>query len=223
MPYTLTIGWLWFAGAFVIGLVTGVLVRTVSQRHRPRRPSPSTGVTPTAEDTVDELLARIAELESAEAERDALRDELQALRRGGAGYASRTTPPGSGAGGGGLAPPRSGAVAPDGPPPDVARPDVTAGSAVLGRPLVLDDLTVVEGIEPHVAMLCRWIGIHTWWDLSTTEVSLLRTMLADAGSRFADVDPSTWPEQGRLLAAGRWEEFAQLAESVRTGGMRGAT
>jgi hypothetical protein len=88
---------------------------------------------------------------------------------------------------------------------------------------VLDDLTAVEGIEPHVAMLCRWIGIHTWSDLSTTEVSLLRTMLADAGSRFSDVDPSTWPEQGRLLAEGRWQEFAALADSVRQARMRGAT
>jgi hypothetical protein len=221
VPYTLTVGWLWFAGAFVVGLVTGVLVRTVSQRHRPRRPSPSTGVTPTAAHTVDELLARIAELESAEAERDALRAELQGLRRGGAGLVARTVPrePGSGRA---LAPPRPGQLTPDAPQ-DLPRPDVAVGSVALGRPLVLDDLTAVEGIEPHVAMLCRWIGIHTWSDLSTTEVSLLRTMLADAGSRFSDVDPSTWPEQGRLLAEGRWQEFAALADSVRQARMRGAT
>ena len=201
MPYTLTMGLLWFAAAFVLGLATGALVRTVTQRHRPTRPSPATGTTPSAADPVDELLARIAELEQAEAERDALRVELDAMRRGGAGLRSG----GRAATSGGLAPPAPG------------QPDVGGATAVLGRPITADDLTVVEGIEPHVAMLCHWIGIHTWWDLSVTEVSLLRTMLADAGSRFAHVDPATWPSQGRLLAEGRWQEFADLTAAMRSG------
>ena len=38
MPFTLTMGLLWFAAAFVLGLATGALVRTVTQRHRPTRP-----------------------------------------------------------------------------------------------------------------------------------------------------------------------------------------
>ena len=62
-------------------------------------------------------------------------------------------------------------------------------------------------------MLCHGIGIRTWQDLSTTEVSLLRTMLLDAGPRFRTHDPSTWPEQARLLAEGRWDEFAAFVES----------
>ena len=36
------------------------------------------------------------------------------------------------------------------------------------------------------------------------------TMLVDAGSRFATLDPTTWPEQARLLAEGRWDEFKAL-------------
>jgi predicted flap endonuclease-1-like 5' DNA nuclease len=201
MPYTLTMGWLWFAVAFVLGLVIGVLVRTVSQRHRPTRPSPATGVTPSATDPVDELLGRIAELEHAEAERDALRAELDAMRRSGVRLRSSSGTLASG----GLAP----------PPP--TQPDVSGATAVLGREITADDLTVVEGIEPHTAMLCHWIGIHTWWDLATTEVSLLRTMLADAGSRFADVDPTTWPTQARLLAEGRWQVFADVTVDIRAG------
>ncbi|MEY2959599.1 MAG: hypothetical protein RLZZ01_2167 [Actinomycetota bacterium] len=67
-----------------------------------------------------------------------------------------------------------------------------------------DDLTQVPGIFSDVADLCAGIGIRTWEDLATTEVSLLRTMLADAGPGFAELDPSRWPTEAARLAAGRW-------------------
>jgi hypothetical protein len=92
---------------------------------------------------------------------------------------------------------------------------VIAAAERLGRPVVLDDLTVVEGLNDSVQELCHGIGIRTWWDLGRTEVSLLRTLLDDAGARFHVYDPSTWPEQARLLAAGRWDEFAELTAAAR--------
>jgi hypothetical protein len=67
-----------------------------------------------------------------------------------------------------------------------------------------DDLTRVPGIVADVAELCSRIGIRTWEDLATTEVSLLRTMLDDAGPGFALVDPSRWPADAARLAANRW-------------------
>jgi predicted flap endonuclease-1-like 5' DNA nuclease len=81
---------------------------------------------------------------------------------------------------------------------------------VLGRAVVLDDLTLIKGIGPNVEMLCHGIGIRTWLDLATTEVSLLRTMLLDAGPRFRTHDPTTWPQQARLLAERRWDEFKAI-------------
>ena len=95
----------------------------------------------------------------------------------------------------GLAPPAAGAA---------AAPDVGGATAVLGGSIALDDLKVVEGIGPKIEQLCHGIGIATWADLATTEVSLLRTMLTDAGPRFRTHDPSTWPQQAGLLAHGRW-------------------
>jgi predicted flap endonuclease-1-like 5' DNA nuclease len=89
-------------------------------------------------------------------------------------------------------------------------------AAVLGRSVEVDDLTAVEGIGPQIAELCHGIGIRTWAELSVTEVSLLRTMLNDAGQRFKAHDPSTWPRQAGLLASGDWAEFAAL-----TGGADG--
>lgn len=81
------------------------------------------------------------------------------------------------------------------------------------RQAVQDDLTVIAGLGPDEQSLCHAIGIRTWTELSTTEVSLLRTMLRDAGPRFAGVDPTGWPEQAALLAAGRWDEFEALASN----------
>lgn len=77
-----------------------------------------------------------------------------------------------------------------------------------------DDLTVIEGIGPSTSELCVGIGIQTWSDLAATEVSLLRTMLHDAGPRFRSLDPSTWPEQAALLAAGRWDEFREFVDRL---------
>ena len=45
---------------------------------------------------------------------------------------------------------------------------------------------------------------------SAADVDAVRSMLADAGSRFARHDPSTWPLQARLLERGEWDAFLAL-------------
>jgi hypothetical protein len=84
-------------------------------------------------------------------------------------------------------------------------------------PYPVDDLTVIEGLGPSAAELCHGIGIHTWADLAATEVSLLQTLLDDAGARVRGQDPTTWPPQAALLAEGRWEEFRRLVAELRAG------
>jgi predicted flap endonuclease-1-like 5' DNA nuclease len=107
---------------------------------------------------------------------------------------------------------------PDEPRDQPERPlDLSEAKAVLGTKVELDDLKLIEGIGPKIASLCHGIGIRTWLDLSTTEVSLLQMMLSDAGSRYAAHDPSTWPEQAGLLAAGRWNEFKVLTDGLSGG------
>lgn len=98
-----------------------------------------------------------------------------------------------------------------------AATEIPDAVVALDRPVVRDDLTVVEGIGPTVAELCAGIGIQTWSELAQTEVSLLRTMLHDAGPRFRSLDPASWPEQARLLDAGRWDELRSLTEQLRGG------
>jgi predicted flap endonuclease-1-like 5' DNA nuclease len=189
MSYTLMKGLGWFLAAFVLGLVIGWLVRSVTAKRQVARARAH------HVDAVEmeRLRGRVANLEPVVAERDRLRAEVEELR-------------------GGAAP--AVAAHPEPAASVAATPDVAAAAAVLGRPVTPDDLQLISGIGPNVEQLCHGIGIRTWFDLSTTEVSLLRTMLVDAGPRFRTHDPSTWPEQARLLADGRWLEFQQLSEAA---------
>lgn len=188
MPYTLMKGLGWFLAALVLGIVIGWLIRSVTARRQlaKARAQQVDAV------ELERLRGRIANLEPVVAERDQLRAELDMVRG---------------------AP----AVEPDDPlrGPDVSiAPDMTAASAVLGRDVVGDDLTVIPGINAGVQELLHGIGIRTWYDLATTEASLLRTMLVDAGPRFSPLDPSLWPEMARLLAAAEWQRFKDISESV---------
>ena len=188
MPYTLMKGLGWFIAAFVLGIVIGWLIRSVTARRQVAKARAQ------QVDAVEleRLRGRIANLEPVVAERDQLRAELDAVR-------------------GAPAP------EPDDPvrSPDVSiAPNVDEASAVLGRPVVPNDLTVIPGISPGVEELLHGIGIRTWFDLATTEASLLRTMLVDAGPRFSPLDPSLWPEMARLLSGAEWQQFKDMSESA---------
>ncbi len=221
MWFTLAKGWLWFALAGLLGIVIGWLLRSIVARRQLLRargkPSDAT--------ELERLRGRVAELESAVVDRDRLRTELEACRsERAASEAAQPEPtpsmppptdeaaepgPGQVAGFAGLAPPAADAA--------LSPPDVAAAAAVLGSAIDLDDLKVVEGIGPKIEQLCHGIGIATWADLASTEVSLLRTMLTDAGPRFRTHDPSTWPQQAQLLALGRWAEFKALTDELDGG------
>jgi predicted flap endonuclease-1-like 5' DNA nuclease len=97
-------------------------------------------------------------------------------------------------------------------PPD---PDLVAGTAMLGVRVVMNDLTLVEGVGPKIAELCVQRGITTWWSLANCDLDLLRKMLAEAGPKFQVQDPTTWPHQARLLANGQWQKFKTLADALR--------
>ncbi len=99
-------------------------------------------------------------------------------------------------------------------PPD---PDLGEAARVLGMPVRVNDLTVIEGIGPAIAHLCINRGITTWWSMANADLALLRSMLAEAGPKYQVHDPASWPQQARLLANGQWEKFRRLAEALRDG------
>ena len=244
MPYTLTKGLLWFVLALLIGLVVGWLLRSiratsqlralrstrqdsaelerlrgrvanlepvVAERDRlqvelARRPaatSPAGDADPRtgeADSTATESEMRVADVVQ-------VTEVIEVVALAPDTAAEAPEPP----------------PAPDDPPPvatrafaDASAPDVSGAVAVLGRRIECDDLTVIEGIGPATAELCHRIGITTWADLADTEVSLLRTMLADAGPQLLAHHADTWPQQAGLLATGRWDDFRNLVATLES-------
>ncbi len=202
MPYTLTAGLLWYAAALGIGIVLGWLLRSTSalrQVSRARRQERSA-----VQGELDDLRTRAASEEELRLERNRLRHDNDLLREQ---LAS------TGLGVDSVAGPaiEVGAPTAEVTAEDLSTPaDLEEGGRLIGRRLSTDDLQVINGIGPVIEGLLNGIGISTWSDLAAADVDALSSMLADAGSRFARHDPSTWPLQARLLERGEWDAFLAL-------------
>ncbi|MGD9793305.1 MAG: hypothetical protein AB7V43_07465 [Acidimicrobiia bacterium] len=95
--------------------------------------------------------------------------------------------------------------------------DLAAAAAVIGSPVKMDDLEVVEGIGPKISELINGNGINTWSGLARTDTSHLRKILDDGGSSYRVADPASWPHQAALLSNGRWTEFKALTDELVAG------
>ena len=202
MTYTLFAGLLWYTAALGIGIVLGWLLRSTSalrQVSRARRQERAA-----VQGELDDLRTRAASEEELRLERNRLRHDNDLLREQlastGLGVDSVAGPVIEG-----------GAPTPEATADDsVPSADLEEGGRLIGRRLSTDDLQVINGIGPVIEGLLNGIGISTWSDLAAVDVEAVRSMLADAGSRFSRHDPSTWPLQARLLERGEWEAFLAL-------------
>jgi predicted flap endonuclease-1-like 5' DNA nuclease len=77
-----------------------------------------------------------------------------------------------------------------------------------------DDLTKVEGIGKKIAALLTAEKILTFKDLSKLSVKKLKGILETAGTKFQLHDPTSWPKQAKLAAAGKWEELEELQKEL---------
>ncbi len=82
-------------------------------------------------------------------------------------------------------------------------------------PSASSDLKRIWGIGPKISSVLQEAGIATYTQLAEAEVSRLEGILRAAGIKLAD--PSTWPEQARLAAAGRWDALKALQGELRGG------
>ena len=78
-----------------------------------------------------------------------------------------------------------------------------------------DNLIVIEGIGPKIAGLLEANGITSFAQLAATPASLIKQILEKEGLRLAD--PTTWPEQARLAAAGDWDGLNALQARLKAG------
>lgn len=87
----------------------------------------------------------------------------------------------------------------------------------LGAKAAPDDLTRIEGIGPKVEQVLAAAGITTFAQLAATPIAQLRAILDAAGSRYRISDPTTWPDQAALAAAGDWASFNELVSKLKAG------
>jgi len=111
------------------------------------------------------------------------------------------------------------AVAPKAEAPAKAKKTKSSGAATIAAVPVTapDDLKIIEGIGPKIADLLSQNGITTFAELAATPASNLREMLLAAGQRFAVSDPTTWPDQARLAAAGEMDALKALQSQLKGG------
>jgi len=76
-------------------------------------------------------------------------------------------------------------------------------------------LTLLEGIGPKIASVLQTAGITTFAQLAGADLGHIEQILQDAGLRLAD--PSTWAEQARLAAEGKWDELKVLTDGLKGG------
>ena len=89
--------------------------------------------------------------------------------------------------------------------------------AVKAEPVEIeaDDLKAIEGIGPKISSLLQSKGITTFAQLAATDSAKLEQILRQANLRIAD--PSTWPQQATLAAAGKWDDLQALQDDLKGG------
>lgn len=83
------------------------------------------------------------------------------------------------------------------------------------HPVKPDDLAIVEGIGPKIKQILAQHGISTFTQLAAANVDDLKKILTEAGLNMTD--PTTWPEQARLVAVGDMQGLEKLKDSLKGG------
>jgi cell division initiation protein len=90
------------------------------------------------------------------------------------------------------------------------QPVVDQGIVSRGNSSKHDELEIIEGVGPKIALLLNDSGIFTFRDLAITPVYKIQEILEKAGQHFARHDPGTWTQQAKLAAGGRWDDLEAL-------------
>ena len=80
-----------------------------------------------------------------------------------------------------------------------------------------DDLAKIEGIGKKIAEILTASGIASFEILSKATSKKLKAILDEAGKKFKTHDPTTWPKQAKLAAAGKWSELKKLQSQLKPG------
>ena len=100
---------------------------------------------------------------------------------------------------------------------EAAWADRLAAVSAGGAPVQRDDLKRIEGIGPKIEKMLNDDQIFTWADLAAAPVDRLKGILRRGGDRYKMHDPTSWPDQAKLAAQGRWKELEELQDILQGG------
>lgn len=86
------------------------------------------------------------------------------------------------------------------------------------EPIKQDDLVIIEGIGPKLASVLQAAGIQTFAQLAEMEAEKIKDILGAADARLARIaDPTSWPAQAKLAAAGDMEALKAFQDQLKGG------
>jgi large subunit ribosomal protein L21 len=81
-----------------------------------------------------------------------------------------------------------------------------------------DKLTKIEGVGPKIESLLKENGIDSFKKLSKTSPEKISELLIEkGGNAYSRFETTTWPQQAKLAAEGKWDELKKLQDEL-TGG-----
>jgi len=99
---------------------------------------------------------------------------------------------------------------------DVAERPITETPSPADMPAIaVDDLELIEGIGPKIATILNAAGIKNFAQLADMPSAEIKKILEDANLRLGD--PTTWPDQARLAASGKFDELQQYQSQLKGG------
>ncbi|MBT8185824.1 MAG: 30S ribosomal protein S2 [Eudoraea sp.] len=80
-----------------------------------------------------------------------------------------------------------------------------------------EDLTKIEGIGPKAAEALTNAGVDSFAKLSKSKPEKIKEILAEASSRMAHLDPTSWPKQAKMAADGEWDQLKEWQDNAKAG------
>ena len=80
-----------------------------------------------------------------------------------------------------------------------------------------DNLTKVEGIGPKIKEILWNAGVMTFADLAAKSADEVKEILLAEGTRYNRIDPTTWPAQAKMAAAGEWDKLKEWQDKLDGG------
>jgi predicted flap endonuclease-1-like 5' DNA nuclease len=100
---------------------------------------------------------------------------------------------------------------------EAAWADRLAAASAGGASVMRDDLKRIEGIGPKIEKMLNDDQIYTWAELAAAPVERLKRILRGGGDRYKMHDPTSWPDQAKLAAQGRWKELEEFQDTLLGG------